>query len=68
MSPLATLMERSTRYLMLVALPRGDRQADAVADALGAAITRLPKQLARSLTWDSATRWPLTNASAPPPG
>ena len=52
MSPLATLVERSTRYLMLVALPRGDHQADAVADALGAAITRLPKQLAKSLTWD----------------
>lgn len=52
MSPVATLVERSTRYLMLVALPRGDHQADAVADALGAAITRLPKQLAKSLTWD----------------
>ena len=52
MSPVATLVERSTRYLMLVALPRGDHQADAVADALAAAITRLPKQLAKSLTWD----------------
>jgi len=52
MSPVATLVERSTRYLILVALPRGDHQADAVADALGAAITRLPKQLAKSLTWD----------------
>jgi IS30 family transposase len=52
MSPLATLVERSTRYLMLVALPDGNHKADAVADALGAAITTLPRHLAKSLTWD----------------
>jgi IS30 family transposase len=52
MSPVATLVERSTRYLMLVALPGGNHQADAVADALAAAITTLPSQLAKSLTWD----------------
>ena len=52
MSPVATLVERSTRYLLLVALPAGNHEADVVADALGAAITRLPKQLAKSLTWD----------------
>jgi IS30 family transposase len=52
MSPVATLVERSTRYLLLVALPAGNHQADVVADALGAAITRLPRHLAKSLTWD----------------
>ena len=52
MSPVATLVERSTRYLMLVALPSGNHQADAVADALAAAITTLPERLAKSLTWD----------------
>ena len=52
MSPVATLVERSTRSLMLVALPGGHHQADAVADALAAAITTLPRQLAKSLTWD----------------
>ncbi len=52
MSPVATLVERSTRYLMLVALPGGNHQADAVADALAAAITTLPSQVAKSLTWD----------------
>ena len=52
MSPVATLVERSTRYLMLVALPNGNHQADAVADALANAITTLPQQLAKSLTWD----------------
>jgi len=52
MSPVATLVERSTRYLMLVALPDGNHKADAVADALAAAVQRLPQQLAKSLTWD----------------
>ena len=52
MSPIATLVERSTRFLILVRLPRGNHQADVVADALTAAITTLPKQLTKSLTWD----------------
>ena len=52
MSPVATLVERSTRFLILVALPDGNHKADAVADALAAAVTTLPAQLARSLTWD----------------
>jgi len=52
MHAMATLVERKTRFLMLVALPGGNHQADAVADALAAAITTLPTQLARSLTWD----------------
>ena len=52
MSPVATLVERKTRYLMLVALPRGDHRADAVAQALADAVTTLPKQLAKTLTWD----------------
>jgi transposase, IS30 family len=52
MSPIATLVERSTRFLILVRLPSGNHQADVVADALTAAITTLPKQLTKSLTWD----------------
>ena len=51
MSPVATLVERATRYLMLVGQPDGHR-AELVADALAAAITTLPRQLTRSLTWD----------------
>ncbi|WP_460716841.1 IS30 family transposase, partial [Nocardioides dilutus] len=52
MSPVATLVERSTRYLLLVGLPDGNHKADAVADALAAAVRHLPEQLAKSLTWD----------------
>jgi IS30 family transposase len=51
MSPVATLVERSTRFLMLVALPDGKR-SDLVADALAAKITTLPAALTRTLTWD----------------
>ena len=50
-SQIATLVERSTRFAMLIALPRG-RTAAEVSAALGAHITTLPSQLARSLTWD----------------
>jgi IS30 family transposase len=37
---------------MLVGLPAGNHRADAVADALAAAVQHLPEHLARSLTWD----------------
>ncbi|WP_332641953.1 IS30 family transposase [Aeromicrobium sp.] len=52
MSPVATLVERSTRFLILVGLPGGNHKADAVADALAAAVQHLPTHLAKSLTWD----------------
>ena len=50
-SAIATLVERSTRYCQLVALPEGT-EAERVADALAKSITTLPAQLRRSLTWD----------------
>jgi IS30 family transposase len=52
MSPVATLVERSTRFVLLVALPEGHHTADVVADALAAKITTLPAALTRTLTWD----------------
>jgi transposase, IS30 family len=48
---IATLVERHSRFVMLVGLPETHR-ADVVAAALAAKITELPKQLRRSLTWD----------------
>jgi IS30 family transposase len=48
---IATLVERRSRFVMLVALP-GGHSADSVADALSQAVTTLPDQLRRSLTWD----------------
>jgi IS30 family transposase len=51
MSAVVTLVERQSRFVMLIALPNGHR-ADIVADALADRITTLPEQLRRSLTWD----------------
>ena len=51
MSAVATLVERKSRFVMLIALPEGHR-AELVADALSAKIAELPDQLKRSLTWD----------------
>jgi len=50
-STVATLVERKSRFVMLVGLP-GSHTADVVADALADAITSLSSQLRRSLTWD----------------
>lgn len=63
-SAIGTLVERTSRFAMLLHLPPtdGSRQADgpapsghgaeAVRDAIAAAIATLPAQLRRSLTWD----------------
>ncbi|MYW89633.1 IS30 family transposase, partial [Amycolatopsis rubida] len=53
-SAIATLVERATRYTLLVPLPHG-RGADAVRDALAAATATLPAHLQRSLTWDQGS-------------
>jgi transposase, IS30 family len=50
-SAVLTLVERTSRAVMLVALPAGWR-AEQVRPALTAAMRRLPKDLCRSLTWD----------------
>jgi IS30 family transposase len=66
-SAIGTLVERTTRFTMLLRLPRmeghgGPRThngpalaghgAEAVRDAITASITTLPQQLQRSITWD----------------
>ena len=50
-SAIGTLVERTTRYVLLVHLGR-DHTAAHVRDALAATITTLPAHLRRSLTWD----------------
>lgn len=65
-SAIGTLVERTTRFTVLLHLPRMDGDgprvhngpalaghgAAAVRDAIASAITTLPQQLRRSLTWD----------------
>jgi IS30 family transposase len=67
-SAIGTLVERTTRYLMLLQLPRmrghgkearvkngpalAGHGAEAVRDAIATSILTLPAQLRRSLTWD----------------
>jgi IS30 family transposase len=50
-SAIGTLVERTTRFTMLVPLPAG-HDAPAVAQALTPVIAGLPDALRRSLTWD----------------
>jgi IS30 family transposase len=50
-SAIGTLVERTTRFVMLLHLPDG-HTADSVQNAIIAKITELPEHLRRSLTWD----------------
>ncbi|MFD4264702.1 IS30 family transposase, partial [Rhodococcus sp. NPDC058481] len=50
-SAIGTLVERSTRYTLLLHLPDGHR-AEQVADAMLSAMTDLPEHLRRTITWD----------------
>jgi IS30 family transposase len=50
-SAVGTLVERHSRYVMLLELPHG-RTAERVREALTEQIQRLPEHLRRSLTWD----------------
>lgn len=53
-SAIGTLVERSTRFTMLLHLP-GRHTADEVADAMIREMGELPGHLRRSITWDRGT-------------
>src|SRR5207302_9255974 len=53
-SQIATLVERQTRFVMLVRLPDG-RSTEHVVAELTKHVGTLPAQLRRSLTWDRGT-------------
>ena len=53
-SAIGTLVERSTRFVMLLHLPDG-HSAQNVREAMAAKIGELPSALARSITWDQGT-------------
>jgi IS30 family transposase len=50
-SAIGTLVERATRFVILLHLPNG-RNAEAVRDAMTDAIQTLPASLRRTVTWD----------------
>jgi IS30 family transposase len=51
MTAIGTLVERHSRYVMLLKLPAGNT-AESVRTALAKRIVTLPDQLRRSITWD----------------
>jgi IS30 family transposase len=53
-SAIATLVERTTRYVVLGYLPT-ERTAEAVRHSLVTALSGLPENLRRTLTWDQGT-------------
>jgi IS30 family transposase len=50
-SAVGTLVERTSRYVLLLHLPNG-ASAEKVSAAMAEAIGALPSKLARSITWD----------------
>ena len=51
-SAIGTLVERRTRYLILVHVPTGRPTAEAMREGISAALEVLPPWLRRTLTWD----------------
>jgi len=51
-SAIGTLIERTTRFLILLAFPGAIASADAVRHAITTALKGLPEPLRRTLTWD----------------
>ncbi|MEV6932858.1 IS30 family transposase [Dactylosporangium sp. NPDC051485] len=58
-SAIGTLVERATRYVLLVHLGTRGRSAETVRDALLDTVATLPQHLKRSLTWDQGAEMAL---------
>ncbi len=54
-SAMATLVERTSRYTVPVALPAGRRDATTTCNALIERVTGLPEGLVKTLTWDQGS-------------
>jgi IS30 family transposase len=54
-SAIGTLVERVSRFTILLHLPSGRHTAEDVRDALVAAMAKLPTELRRSLAWDQGS-------------
>jgi len=54
-SAMATLVERTSRYTVPVALPAGRRDATTTCDALIGSIADMPNKLVKTLTWDQGS-------------
>ena len=52
---MATLVERTSRYAVPVALPRGRRDATTTCDALITTVSAMPASLVKTLTWDQGS-------------
>ena len=52
---LASLVERTSRYTEIVALPKGKKDAATTCDALIGAVQNMPARLLKTLTWDQGT-------------
>jgi IS30 family transposase len=51
-SAIGTLVERRTRYLILIHIPTGRPTSEVMRDGVTAALGSLPAPLRRTLTWD----------------
>jgi len=58
-SAIGTLVERVSRFTILLHLASGRHTAEDVRDALVAAMAQLPSELRRSLTWDQGSEMAL---------
>ena len=52
---MATLVERTSRYAVPIALPAGRRDATTTCDALITTVTEMPTTLVKTLTWDQGS-------------